>query len=326
MRKLEVGDTVSAEPGVAKGYLKLHDMPDGRPLRTPVVIVNGAGDGPVLWLHGCVHGNEYCGTYIIHEVLRELEPAALRGAVVALPTLNRTAFRAKQRMSPFEGYGGGDMNRCFPGRADGSLTEQMAHAVYQPLKAQADFFIDFHTAMTEDVRWALFPNTGDEVAARSEGIARAFGLNSTLPAPTTLLNGSAMMTAAADGIPSYIVEIGGKGPAFSSEGVAEGASRLLNVLRHLKMIDGEVADHGRLTYFSTFAWECATRGGLFRRKVKCGDRLEVGAVLGSFYDLYGRFDGEAVSRHAGVVLAIHPGPTMMNGETLAHIGLEPREV
>lgn len=326
MRRVEVGDVVSTGPGTAKGHLKLHDMPDGRPLRTPVIVVNGARDGPVLWLHGCVHGNEYCGTYIIHEVLRGLDPASLRGAVVALPALNRTAFRARQRMSPFEGYGGGDMNRCFPGRADGSLTEQMAHAVYQPLKAQADAFIDFHTAMTEDVRWALFPDTGDGVGERSEGIARAFGLKSTLPAPTTLLRGSAMMTAAADGIAAYIVEIGGKGPAFTAAAVSEGAERLGNVLRHLDMVDGAVSDHGPLTYFSTFAWECATRGGLFRRAVKCGDRLEVGTVLGRFYDLYGRPDGEAVSRHAGIVLAIHPGPTMVNGETLVHIGLEPREV
>jgi hypothetical protein len=33
-----------------------------------------------------------------------------------------------------------------------------------------------------------------------------------------------------------------------------------------------------------------------------------------------------VSPHAGVVLAIHPGPLMTSGETLVHIGLDPREV
>ena len=49
-------------------------------------------------------------------------------------------------------------------------------------------------------------------------------------------------------------------------------------------------------------------------------------MLGQYYDLYGDLDGEAVSPHAGIVLAMHPGPLMANGETLIHIGLDPREV
>ena len=36
--------------------------------------------------------------------------------------------------------------------------------------------------------------------------------------------------------------------------------------------------------------------------------------------------GEAVSPNPGIVLAIHPGPVMASGETLVHIGLDPREV
>lgn len=325
MEVLQIGTATSRAPGVAKGFLKTADLPDGCPIQIPVVIVRGALAGPTLWLHGCVHGNEYCGTFIIHELLRSIRPSDLAGTIVALPILNLTAFEKNQRMSPFEGYGGGDLNRCFPGQAGGSLTQQIAHVIYTPLRQYASYLVDFHTAMTDDVRWALFPKLPGEVGKKAEDIARAFGLKSTLPAPPDILAGSAMMTAAKDGIPSLIVEAGGKGAAFSDEAVAEGAERLRNILRHLQMLRGAVTDYGKLWYFSNFAWVYASRGGLFQRSVRCGEHIKAGSVIGHYYDLHGTPAGEARSPHPGIVLAIHPGPVMASGETLIHIGLDPRE-
>lgn len=326
MKTIEIGTAISKAPGASKGFLKVGELPDGRPMQAPVQIVRGEADGPTLWLHGCVHGNEYCGTYIIHETLRSLSPRDLKGTVVALPVLNITAFERNQRMSPFELYGGGDLNRCFPGKADGTVTQQMAHAIYTHLKAHADYFVDFHTAMTADVRWALFANVPGTVGKKGEGISRAFGYRSTLPAPPDILAGSAMMTAAADGIPSFIVEAAGKGPAFTEETVQDGAERLRNVMRHLGMQTGAITDYGKQWNFSNFAWVHATQGGLFQRAVKCGDCIEVGSVIGHYFDLHGLPSGEAKAPNAGIVLAIHAGPLMASGETLVHIGLDPREV
>jgi predicted deacylase len=326
MATLQIGTAVLQGAGIARGYLKVGDMPDGRPMQVPVLLGRSAKPGPTLWLHGCVHGNEACGAFVVHQLMRELDTATLAGTVVALPILNITAFRSKIRMSPFEGFAGGDLNRAFPGKADGTLTEQMAHAIYAELKAHATHLVDLHTAMTADVRWALFPAAPGEVGTKSESMARAFGFNSTLPAPMDILGGSAMMVAARDGIPGLIVEAGGKGPAFTSELVSDVVERLRNVMRQLGMLPGSVAPHGPLTYFSNFAWVRATQGGLFQRAVHCGERLKVGTVLGHYYDLWGQPTGEALSPHAGVVLAIHPGPLMASGETLVHIGLDPREV
>ena len=326
MATLRIGTAVSDGAGIARGYLKIGAMPDGRPMQIPVLLGRGAAPGPTLWLHGCVHANEACGAFVVHRLFRELDPRALSGTLVALPILNITAFRARQRMSPFEGFAGGDLNRCFPGKPDGTLTEQMAHAIYTELRAHADYFIDLHTAMTADVRWALFANAPGDVGHKAEGMARAFGFTSTLPAPMDILAGSAMMTAARDGIPSLIVEAGGKGPAFTAALVAEVVERLQNVMRHLGMLSGQFTEHGPLTYFSDFAWVRAGQGGLFQQAVRCGERLKVGSVLGHYYDLWGQPTGEALSPHAGIVLAIHPGPLMASGETLVHIGLDPREV
>jgi predicted deacylase len=326
MATLRIGTAVLDGTGIARGYLKVGDMPDGRPMQIPVLLAQGARPGPTLWIHGCVHGNEACGAFVVHRLMRELDTTTLSGTIVALPILNITAFRSKARMSPFEGFSGGDLNRAFPGKADGTLTEQMAHAIYTELKAHAGYLVDLHTAMTADVRWALFPNAPGEVGKKSETMARAFGFNSTLPAPMDILAGSAMMVAARDGIPGLIVEAGGKGPAFTAALVSDVVERLRNVMRQIGMLTGMVAQHGPLTYFSNFAWVRAVQGGLFQRAVQCGERLKVGTVLGHYYDLWGQPTGEALSPQAGVVLAIHPGPIMASGETLVHIGLDPREV
>ncbi|MBM3549877.1 MAG: peptidase M14 [Alphaproteobacteria bacterium] len=326
MKEIVVGTAISKAAGRKKGSLRIGTLPDGSPMEIPVVIVRGSKPGPVLWLHGCVHGNEYCGTFIIHEMLSRLRPAALTGTVVALPALNITAFQKGQRMSPFEGFAGGDLNRNFPGDATGTLTQQMAYAIYKPLKRHATHLVDFHTAMTEDVAWALYADVGGKTGKESEKMARAFGYRSTLPAPPTILGGSALMTAAKDGIPAMIVECGGKGPAFTQEAMRDGADRLENILRALGMVKGAVVDHGKLNYFSNFAWVHATKGGLFQRSVRCGDRIEPGSVLGQYYDLHGRPNGEALAPKGGIVLAIHPGPMIGSGETLIHIGLDPREV
>lgn len=323
-RDITIGTARSTGPGRVTGRLPIGSAPDGTPIEAPIIIVQGSADGPVLWLHGCVHGNEYCGTYIIHEFLRGLDPAELKGAVVALPVVNPPAFQFNRRTNPLDIFNDVDMNRQFPGNTNGVATQQMAAAVYRELKHHANVLVDFHTAITADVRWAIFPRMRGEVGATSEKVARAFGYRDTLPAPQDILAGSALMTAARDGIASFIVECGGKHRAFTDEAVEDAAERLRNVARALGMLPGAVTDYGPMTYFSNFAWITATQGGLFQNEVSCGDTIESGAVLGRYFDVWGREKGEAKAPRAGIVLAINNGPLIGPGETLVHIGLDPQ--
>jgi predicted deacylase len=322
LKKMEIGTAVSAAPGRVDGMLQVGCLPDGSPMEIPVIIVRGAEDGPTVWMHGCVHGNEYCGAFSIHALMRELE--LQRGTVVALPVLNITGFQRQQRMSPFEGYNGGDLNRCFPGKAGGTLTEQMAFHIYQPLRQHATHFIDIHTAFTADTRWALYAPPAGAKAEVANGMARAFGFENTLPTPLDTLGGSALIEAAKEGIPGLIIEAGGIGSAFSPETVADCVERFRNVLRHLDMLPGETTEHGGLTLFSNFAWVNATRGGLFRPAVKCGNRIAKGDLVGRYYDVFGDLVEEAKSPFSGIVLAIGGGPVMPNGEILVHVGLDPQ--
>ena len=73
---IRVGTAEAAGVGVTRGELRVGDTPDGEAVTIPVAIVRGAGEGPVLWINGCVHGDEYCGAFIIHEMLRTLDAAS----------------------------------------------------------------------------------------------------------------------------------------------------------------------------------------------------------------------------------------------------------
>ncbi len=322
LKRIEIGTAVSEAPGRTDGMLQVGWLPDGSPMEIPVIIVRAAEDGPTVWMHGCVHGNEYCGAFSIHSLVRDLQ--LQRGTVIALPVLNITGFQKLQRMSPYEGYHGGDLNRCFPGKRDGTLTEQMAYHIFQHLRQHATHFIDVHTAFTADTRWALYAPPSGPTGEVAQGMARAFGFENTLPTPLDTLVGSALTELGRAGIPGLIIEAGGVGPAFSPETVADSAERFRNVLRQLGMLPGQVTDHGGLTLFSNFAWVNATRGGLFRPAVKCGNRIAKGDLVGRYYDVYGDLVEEAKSPFAGVVLAIGGGPVMPNGEILIHVGLDPQ--
>src|SRR5208283_3722858 len=55
------------------------------------------GQGVVAF--GSNHGNEYEGPMTLHHLMREIDPAAVRGRIILVPVLNVAAFRAGTRDS-----------------------------------------------------------------------------------------------------------------------------------------------------------------------------------------------------------------------------------
>ena len=121
-----------------KGKLFVGEFSTGTEVYLPVVILNGAQDGPVIWVNACVHGNELNGTLAAQKLARELDPRDIRGAVVITPISNPLAYREKKRLSFLEGnYGMGEncnMGEVFPGRMDGCMTEKLAFVLLEEIK------------------------------------------------------------------------------------------------------------------------------------------------------------------------------------------------
>ena len=115
-------------PGKQSGFLRVphsvHRSAYGW-IPVPVAIVAN-GDGPTVLLMAGNHGDEYEGPLAIMDAATSLDPAAVSGRIILIPFMNAPAVHAATRTSPIDG---GNMNRVFPGKRDGTITEMIAHYV-----------------------------------------------------------------------------------------------------------------------------------------------------------------------------------------------------
>jgi predicted deacylase len=133
------------------------------------------GHGQTLVLTAGVHGDEYEGQVALAELARELDVSNIQGRVIIMPMVNGPACRAGARRTPIDGL---NLNRAFPGKADGTFTSRLAHFIETELYARADYAADFHGggAILHFLPSTLFVVTGD--AAGDQGrhdLAAAFG-------------------------------------------------------------------------------------------------------------------------------------------------------
>ncbi len=135
----------------------------------------------------------------------EIEPSDLAGTLVLVPAANPPAFRAGERRNPEDSL---DMNRIFPGRADGTITERLAHRLFHDVVAGADFVLSLHGwgrgALV--VPYTEYPRDSP-VTQPSRAAARAFGLEwiEAFDWPPGML----VAVCARHGIPAIEPEIGG---------------------------------------------------------------------------------------------------------------------
>tara|TARA_R110002049_G_scaffold44333_6_gene130179 strand:+ start:37579 stop:38568 length:990 start_codon:yes stop_codon:yes gene_type:complete len=130
--------------GARHGFLRLPYSRDDSAwgsVMVPISVIAG-GEGPTALLTGGNHGDEYEGPIVLQELAATLDPAQLTGRVIILPMMNQPAFAAGRRCSPIDG---GNMNRSFPGRPDGTVTQKIAHFIATELVPLADIVLDYHS-------------------------------------------------------------------------------------------------------------------------------------------------------------------------------------
>src|SRR6516164_3594939 len=174
---LTVG-TASAPLGQrANGFLQVPGGVDPA-ASIPVIVINGAKAGPTLALVAGAHGTEYSSIIALERIAQQANPAEMSGAVIVLPLLNQASFAQKvPHLNPIDGK---NMNRFYPGKADGTQTERISWAVSQQVIAKADYLLDFHGGdLDENMRsYAYWAQTGkSELDETSRGMVLAFGLD-----------------------------------------------------------------------------------------------------------------------------------------------------
>jgi uncharacterized protein len=274
-----------------------------------VNFIGEAGDGPLLTVIAGVHGTEYTSMAAARELIAELRPEELSGCVTVAPVVNLPAFWARTPfVVPFDGK---NLNRSFPGDADGTAAERIAHAVTRFLIEGSDYLIDLHAG---DLPEALEPFTlydASPVERQARELALSYGLGHMVRQSRDgrTVAGTTSAAAADLGIPSFTAEAGGCG-ILARDAVEAHLRGLRNVLRHLGMLPGEAVVFGRPVEHDGWIWMRTPDAGWWQPTVETGTYVAAGDLLGTVSPL---IDGPATritAPAAGVPLFITSSPAV----------------
>jgi N-alpha-acetyl-L-2,4-diaminobutyrate deacetylase len=203
----------------------------------PVTVVRN-GAGPTALLTGGNHGDEYEGPVALFDLARTLDPARVAGRVIMVPAMNYPAFRAGRRTSPLDG---GNMNRVFPGRPDGTVTEKIADYFQRRLLPLADIVLDLHSGGRT---LEFLPFAASHVLPDKAQEAACAAARDAFCAPWSVLlleiDSVGMYDSAAEAAGKTFVssELGGGGTA-RAETCAIARRGLRNLLIHAEILKGE---------------------------------------------------------------------------------------
>ena len=307
--------TATAAPGArARGAIPVTNLPGGRPLEIPIIVLNGVEDGPCLWVDAVIHGDEPEGTLACHLIDAALDPATMRGSLVLVPVLNVPAFEAAERGNPLDTFSY-DLNRIYPGREAGYLTERLAHIHSTWLRETATYEISIHSGGAHSyLSETIFTTTHPDAIE----LAKAMGKDWPLILKNIRPSGSPPAVMHEAGRHGLTVELGGR-PATSPREFQRCARTLadgiLNVLRHYKMIDGEPTYAGK--WYTGFQHALlAPASGLFLAEptLEFQKPMKKGDKVARIVDVYGDTLAELAAPADGVIFGLRALPNVQTGD------------
>jgi predicted deacylase len=305
---------ISAEPGnKAQGFLTVA----GTTVRIPIVIVNGAQEGPTLLVTAGIHGGEYPSIEAAIRFGQELDPAQVSGNVIVMSPISLNAFHARQAfLVPDDGK---NLNRVFPGKATGTISERMAYTIMNDVVPHVQGWIDMHGG---DIPEALVPFGGyiisenESVNQQARAMSAAFGLKYLLH--PSGLPGASISSAAALGIPGILVEAGQLG-ILDEENTQLLLQGCWNVALCMNILPGTVIPVEQIEYMN-FPWVRSEHTGCWYPQVKIGDVIEKGQTVGVVKDYFGAVLGEYKAVEAGLVLLVCAAMSVNANDPLVGVG------
>lgn len=287
------------------------------PYRLPMWLINGDVDGPTLVVTAGVHPAEYASIAAALELGRSFDPKDLRGKVIVVPVMNMPAFVARSiYVCPLDGK---NLNRVFPGNANGTASEQIADWVFRNVMSQAGYYVDLHGGDLIEalVPFTIFFRSGNErVDKVSLEMAKVFGIPFLVCSETP---GSTFCAASRAGIPSILAEAGGQG-IWKTDDVAKHTTGLNRLMRHLKMISGDPPEPQPFTLLERFLWLRSKHAGFWYPAVDVNDTVKAGQELGCVKDYEGRVLQTANSPADGVVLFLVSSLAINETDPLLAVG------
>ncbi|MER9409506.1 N(2)-acetyl-L-2,4-diaminobutanoate deacetylase DoeB [Mesorhizobium sp. M0589] len=314
LRPSPIAPTVDFDKdGVQHGFLRLPYSRDDSAwgsVMIPICVIRN-GKGPAALLTGGNHGDEYEGPLALYDLARTLDPKQVSGTVIIVPAMNYPAFRAGTRTSPIDK---GNMNRSFPGRPDGTVTEKIADYFQRELLPRADLVFDFHSGgRTLDFVPFCAAHTVPDKALEQ----KAFDAVAAFAAPFSMrmieIDSVGMYDTAAEEMGKVFVstELGGGGTS-RAQTVRIARRGISNVLRHAGIVAGAV-EKSPTQWLDMPSGDCfsfAEDDGMIETMVDLGEPVKEGSVLARIHSTgrTGIAPQEIRAKMSGILAARHfPG-------------------
>jgi uncharacterized protein len=318
-----VGTATAPAGQKATGFIQVAAGVDAA-TNIPVIVINGAKPGPKLAIVAGSHGTEYASIIALENLVHAVDAADLSGTLIVVPLVNLASFAQKvPHLNPVDGK---NMNRMFPGKADGTQTERASWALARQVVEKCDYLIDLHGGdLDENLRrYAYWPQTGkDQLDAASRGMVLAFGLDHIIlqknQAPAVAGATSISRFAEDQGKPTIIAEAGHAGTTDTAD-VDALVRGCRNVMRHLKMLPGSVTPVEHPVWIGQLTTVRSEYDGIFYPLVIPEAYVQRGMLIGYITDYFGNKLADAASPISGVVTYICSVPSMKKGDTVANIG------
>ena len=122
-------------------------------------------------------------------------------------------------------------------------------------------------------------------------------------------------------MPAFTFEIG-EGGRLEADLIPTGVRCMLNAMRFLRMLPGDVEPPPETVVMTRFVGIRATSGGLLHTEVPLGVRVRQGDVLARIYSVYGDERETIRAPIDGVFVRMTTFPSVTAGERVVTLGVE----
>lgn len=286
---------------------------EGVSSETPVLVVNGRGEGPVLCLTAAIHGDELNGIEMVRRVLHDLDPDKVNGTIIGIPIVNLQGFRRGSRYLPDRR----DLNRYFPGNPQGSSAARIAYSLFDGIIRHCDALVDLHTGSF--YRTNMPQLRADLRYETIKELTQGFGGIAVLHSEAAV--GTLRRAATDAGIPAITLEAG-EPLRLQSAKVSQGVSGIFTLLDTMDIVKRVqfLSPPEPIYYQST--WVRADDGGILFSVVRLGQAIEIGDVLGTVTDPITNEQALIYSPAKGRVLGMALNQVVQPGFAAFRIGIE----
>jgi predicted deacylase len=316
---------ITAAPGTtASGTLDVPARGGDGGTTIPISIIHGAKPGPVLALTAGVHGQEYTPVLALQRVLRTLDARTLSGTVILVHVSNMPSYLARTiYYSPADNK---NLNRAFPGRADGTLSERIAFVLTRDVIERATHVVDLHCGDgNESLRpYTYWITTGPPaVVEGGKQLALAFGLDHIVVDRERPTDAAASIylsnTAITRGKPALTIESGGLART-DEESIAAIERGIAGLLKHLNMRADGPPPVANPIFLERSEVLRSGATGIFYPAVERGHTVAKGTLIGRVTDFHGKPLEEIRSPFPGEILYVIGTPAISKGEPIAFVG------